>query len=119
VSYGVGAGEAGLGIAALAAAAIAPKSARMTTICLEPGACPPPPHGFKTLCDAFHPNASPCGGPIYLAPLGYALVAAGVFTGGAAFLADPEDDDWAWLWPILGLALGALTYGLSAAVGGG
>lgn len=62
------------------------------------------------------PNRFERAGPILVAPLGYALFGTGATWAGGALLGDEREDPWIAI--IAGGAVGALAYGLSAALEG-
>jgi hypothetical protein len=81
---------------------------------LRPGdVCPAPGSQFGTI-PASAPFARQNTGTVLTAPLGYSLGAAGLAWAGSALL-DRENAGW-WYW-LIGFGIGAVAYGLSAALG--
>ncbi|MCC7383138.1 MAG: hypothetical protein IT384_14970 [Deltaproteobacteria bacterium] len=93
-----------------------PPDFRFLEPCLGSG-CAAASTSFARWCDLGSGSSDCSGGPL-AAPLGYSLIIAGAVTGGGSLLSDAEEPELSWLWPVLGLALGAGSYAISAAAGG-
>lgn len=111
----------GLGLvlagAVVTAVAVAnPPDFRYLEPCVGSG-CAGASTSFARWCDLGSGSSDCSGGPL-AAPLGYSLIIAGAVTGGGSLLSEAEEPELSWLWPVLGLALGAGSYAISAAAGG-
>jgi hypothetical protein len=114
----------GVGVAAIGAAittyAAAQKSKYVYLVpCTNPGGAgcvPAPPSGFASLCDLGSGGPSCVNGSkgVVGAPLGYSILGMGAaWALGTEFLDDKEDIPWRSL--LIGVAVGGVTYAISAA----
>ncbi len=113
-----GVGVAAVGVALTAWGALAPRGAQHVRTCRGEG-CEADNAGFATACELSSDLPHTCdGGGVLAAPLGYSMLAVGgVWAAGT--LAFGDDDDLPWIQLVAGAAVGALSYGLSAALNPG
>jgi hypothetical protein len=99
------------------AAAQKMKGAYLVTCATATGVCSPaPPSGFATFCDLGSGGQSCLNGGkgVLAAPLGYSILATGAaWALGTEFLDTQEEIPWRSL--LIGVALGGVTYAISAA----
>lgn len=116
---GVGLAAIGVGLSTYAAVATPSKIA----VCLDApgggsGLCPPE-REFLSFCELSSDDPAACGGSkgVLVAPLGFSFIGAGgAWALGSALFGG--EDDVPWIPLAAGLVLGAVAYGVSAALGG-
>ena len=113
-----GIGVAAAGAVLTAYGALAPRDITHVRSC-RGGGCDGGNAGFATLCELSSSTPQGCGSTgVLVAPLGYSLIATGgVWLVGTQLFGDDGDVPWVQL--VAGLAVGAVSYGLSAALDGG